>query len=467
VTTVQLVINDFEIYGMMIEGVEQVSGYIALYEIIERRYLQRATAFKVQLESSIARLYATILQFLGKASRFYSHNTGARFMKSVVENADKTLSPFLTAMVRQDRDVKDVLALLDAEDAKSTAVQIQSTVDQVTNSLHNVDSKLDQFSSAQRGEYNALGAGNQKIQRKLSELYDQVDYPMLRLVRYLDQQNDNLEKEKRLAILRWLSKIPYAKHHRNINRDILPDSGEWLLREESYKYWKVSSTSSILWLHGIPGCGKSKLISKVILQHLQEKEQHPSAAPVAYFYCARVRAEPERGNPAEILSAVLRQLLANSTSASLPPWIIQEYNKRLEEAEDDESNIEALRSDETFQFILDVTETVPITIILDALDECDPNKRHELLQSIHNIVHDSSNVVKILVSSRDDGDIVLNLSDVPNIHIKASSNADDIARFADISIDTAITERRLLGGQISQGHQSQIKTYLKRKAQGM
>jgi hypothetical protein len=67
---------------------------------------------------------------------------------------------------------------------------------------------------------------------------------------------------KRRRILQWMSdteKLPYLKHHKENKRQILPGTGEWLLKDEIYNYWKESPESSLLWLHGIPGSGKSKL----------------------------------------------------------------------------------------------------------------------------------------------------------------------------------------------------------------
>jgi hypothetical protein len=64
----------------------------------------------------------------------------------------------------------------------------------------------------------------------------------------------------RIAILQWLSPEPYKMHHAQINKDVLEGTGQWLLSDPVFKQWKSESVSSILWLHGIPGSGKSKLV---------------------------------------------------------------------------------------------------------------------------------------------------------------------------------------------------------------
>ena len=65
---------------------------------------------------------------------------------------------------------------------------------------------------------------------------------------------------KRAEILRWTSPEPYNQHHEQIKKDVLPGTGKWLLSDPVFNKWKKESASSILWLHGIPGSGKTKLV---------------------------------------------------------------------------------------------------------------------------------------------------------------------------------------------------------------
>lgn len=56
---------------------------------------------------------------------------------------------------------------------------------------------------------------------------------------------------ERTEILLWLSRIPYRKHHERAKEGRLHGTGDWLLRKRVFKEWQTSSTSNILWLHGI------------------------------------------------------------------------------------------------------------------------------------------------------------------------------------------------------------------------
>jgi hypothetical protein len=70
--------------------------------------------------------------------------------------------------------------------------------------------------------------------------------------------------QKPNSLHNWISPIEYWKHHKLVFDDLHPGSGEWLLNKDEFESWESSTQTSVLWLHGIPGSGKSRLVSKVI-----------------------------------------------------------------------------------------------------------------------------------------------------------------------------------------------------------
>lgn len=60
-----------------------------------------------------------------------------------------------------------------------------------------------------------------------------------------------LTDTERTKILKWMSRVEYAKHHLNAKEGCVEGTGEWLLQKEEFLEWQNSSTSSILWLRGI------------------------------------------------------------------------------------------------------------------------------------------------------------------------------------------------------------------------
>lgn len=129
-------------------------------------------------------------------------------------------------------------------------------------------------------------------------------------------------------------------------------------------------------------------------------------ASTAFFYCARSTAEPARAKPVEILCALLRQLCSSKPDQSIDEPVVREYEARKKKADEDCSAIKRLTVEDCTKLIIELTKNHSATIILDALDESEEHKRHEILEAFENIISSSENVVKIFVSSRDDIDIV-------------------------------------------------------------
>ena len=65
-----------------------------------------------------------------------------------------------------------------------------------------------------------------------------------------------------------------------------------------------------------------------------------------------------------------------------------------------------LTLNECISLILAISDNKLAIILIDALDECNPERRYELLEALDTILQECANLVKIFVSSRDDGDIV-------------------------------------------------------------
>ena len=104
-----------------------------------------------------------------------------------------------------------------------------------------------------------------------------------------------------------------------------------------------------------------------------------------------------------------------------------------------------LRINESCALIIQLIEHYSLTtIVIDALDECNPEKRADLLEALETILRESTQIVKIFVSSRDDQDIVCHLKDYPNLEISSDRNLDDIVTFVRAETRSLITRRKLL-----------------------
>ena len=206
-----------------------------------------------------------------------------------------------------------------------------------------------------------------------------------------------------------------------------------------------------------------------MIEHINKgRSSNRNPAPIGYFYCVRNTSEPERADPDEIMRSILKQLSSSTSDVAIREPVAAKY-KELKLKADETGCLEPskLSITECEALILELLKSNPATIVIDALDECDPDRRHELLEALDNIIQQSSNVVNIFVSSRDDNDIVCQLEDSPNVIINATDNDKDIQRFVVSQIDQAIKKKRLLSGRVSDELKQQIINVLTAGAQGM
>ncbi|KAK2667987.1 NWD NACHT-NTPase, N-terminal [Fusarium oxysporum f. sp. vasinfectum] len=401
----QIMIGDFQAYKFMLESIESLSELLCYYACVEDILLQFSKAPKngpsasdatQKLRDALVQLYVNVLTYLARARKYFQTYTAKRVLKS---------------------------AFLQASD-------LEETFGVIAESRRKVDNYFDLVYKKEKLN------GQQRVEKLMLDF----QAPLLRWSDDLTRVTDHLDKTKRTKILKWLSKEPYRKHHQLVKEDLIEGTGQWLLSDPIYRRWKKDSASSILWLHGIPGSGKSKLVSVVVENAIEAFEQREQPPPV-YFYCSRSPAEPARADPEAILASIARQLSCLEPGQALFQPTIEVYNTHEEEG----FAAESLRLHETRQLIMRLSENYPtITIILDALDECNPATRDSLMATMELVLQDSPCLVKMFVSSRDDQDIVYRLRHYPNLELSSQKNAGDIDKFVKLETCRLINSGKLL-----------------------
>ncbi|KAL4779921.1 nucleoside phosphorylase domain-containing protein [Aspergillus varians] len=141
-----------------------------------------------------------------------------------------------------------------------------------------------------------------------------------------DKDDDEDGKECHL-IATWLSPIDYKQQQQNFRSMHLAGTGQWLLRDEKFNQWLNGPQETLLFL-GLPGCGKTVMISSVI--HLLESNfsDDPLVA-ISYVYCEYNREKGQR--PIELLLNILKQLFTRLTF--VPECIRKLYRQYMEKQE--------------------------------------------------------------------------------------------------------------------------------------
>jgi hypothetical protein len=200
------------------------------------------------------------------------------------------------------------------------------------------------------------------------------------------------------AIFHWLSKVNYRKHHQSALEGMLEGSAYWFLSKYEYWCWENFIHSSVLWLHGIPGSGKTKIIATVI-ERLTKLHANVNTTLLAFFYCARNTDEKEHAQPDVVLRSILKQLCCTELDVPISQDVVDANLAKFTDAEKIGCDLFPLSLEETTNLIIKLSDKKPAIIVLDALDECNNEYRQKLLVALDCIIRKSKKSVRILVLS--------------------------------------------------------------------
>ncbi|KAF4963269.1 hypothetical protein FSARC_8707 [Fusarium sarcochroum] len=383
----QVTVNDVQQYGTMTQDLEVVSRIIARYKEFEYLHLGRDSAIQPALETALTVLYTEVLTHLARTIDFFSKATPARLSKSV-------------------------------------------------------------FWTGQDGIQKVLSQEDEVL--KLAKLQDTADLRFLEtaVLRLRDQSNNNVQRvqeEDFMRMISWLSTSPFPIHHETISQARTPNFGQWFLRHHDYRYWCEASSSSALWLHGIMGSSKTHLFSLVVDSLLAVNALQPNSSPFAYYYCLNTDSEPERSSTDGILASILRQLAITESQNGVRDFLVSDFRRCSKSARLRALDLPKLTRKECVDLIIQVANEDPITILVDAIDQIEDEQQYSFLECLAQVMSEASNVVKVLVTSRNGVEVLSAVPTAREIIISSDKTDDDMSKFIFRKID----EARLVSGRLS------------------
>jgi NACHT domain len=194
--------------------------------------------------------------------------------------------------------------------------------------------------------------------------------------------------ERRTKILESLSPTNPSINHHYACKKYQQGTGNWLLQRAEYLEW-TAKRGSILWINGIPGCGKTILCSTIIESLLKRQLAHNSQSGVAYFYFNfQNRAEQQFIN---LLRSLILQL---SCQCQKLPGSVERLHQQLRYQYGQPN----MSSSHLIGILKDVClEFRDVYIVTDALDECE--QYEELVEWVEDLTNGNS-IVHLLLSSR-------------------------------------------------------------------
>jgi hypothetical protein len=126
-----------------------------------------------------------------------------------------------------------------------------------------------------------------------------------------------------------------------------------------------------------------------------------------------------------VLRAFVKQLSVRSDAPEIQDCLLQLYNKKKM----DGFSSNKMTMEDCELLIPQLTAAYSSsTFVLDALDECDPRSRGELMHVLNRLIVNSEHL-RIFISSRPDYDLKLQLKKKANVGIESTDNHDDIKKF--------------------------------------
>jgi Cdc6-like AAA superfamily ATPase len=225
-----------------------------------------------------------------------------------------------------------------------------------------------------------------------------------------------------------------------------PHTGNWLTKSPEYENW-VNGSTRFLWLHGIPGSGKTVLASYIIKDVKQSCQNSPNRIAWAYYYCYFQREQDESSY---LLRWVINQLCRQSR------YIPKEVRAMYDEG--DQPSTPSLMI--ALSAVLHKLDHV--YLVVDALDES--LNRQNLLDIIAQIAtNDEFKKIRLMALSRKEIDIERALKDISTDLSLSNSWVDkDIRLYIQNRLDNSRKLRRW-----PKALKDEIETTLVRGAKGM
>jgi hypothetical protein len=220
--------------------------------------------------------------------------------------------------------------------------------------------------------------------------------------------HDDATTQRKREILEWICPGDYSIQHSDYIDRRQPDTGEWFLQTQEYQEW-VQSEQSTLFCPGMPGAGKTMMAALVIDQL---RSEHEAERPVVFIYCIYKRQNEQ--SIKHMLSTLLRQIV---DIQEVVPSVVQEFRKAHARKRTTPS------TQELEQILRDVTKhLLGMTILIDALDECEARTCHSLLSTIEGLRTQCK--VRLLATSRPLPDIQSHPAFLskPSLEVRASDS---------------------------------------------
>ena len=269
--------------------------------------------------------------------------------------------------------------------------------------------------------------------------------------------NKQLKKAKKEShhrrIIAAIPSVNIELKHKKLQTLRYHETGAWILEYGTFQEWRNSLQSSKLCCHGIPGCGKTVLASRII-DELQSGGTLRSPR-VVYYYCDY--ADQRTLQTDRIVGTLLKQFFDHS-------HIPEEIEARMPPGYGEGGQTIGVTELVDLVFIA-IKLSGSTFVILDGLDECEKETRQQMISFLGRLSELKGAISKTLILCREEDQLLRSLQGIPQIRINSSALEGDIKSYVTGSVSSKIRsgELRIRNPSLEQ----EIISELVSKAHGM
>ncbi|KAH7145693.1 hypothetical protein B0J13DRAFT_525217 [Dactylonectria estremocensis] len=230
------------------------------------------------------------------------------------------------------------------------------------------------------------------------------------------KHQDSIFNQKAWVIAK-IDPLDYESDQQTASKQRYVNSGTWVLEDQRFKNWVQGNTTldNILFLHGIPGSGKTTLAS-CIIEYLRSKGPKTNGS-VAFFYFKHNLRKGTPRTKSEMLRALLAQFL-NQDDA-----LLECMHQQCAEKSKSDVLLGSFLEDCMKPCLINQKR---VWVILDGFDECDEQYDTNRLESEQVIRWFQEEAIplgcqiRLLISGQRNGHVEAMLSQTPEISLDTS-----------------------------------------------
>ncbi|KAI9704411.1 MAG: hypothetical protein M1836_007274 [Candelina mexicana] len=230
-----------------------------------------------------------------------------------------------------------------------------------------------------------------QILQVVASLPQQIETATADMVEGVEQLKATSRRNEQREIYDWLAKTDPTSNFNAARQLHEVTTGNWFIEGKEYLSWKTTA-HSFLWLHGIPGSGKT-VLSSTIVNDLILATKNQVSKLVAYYYFDF--NDPQKQQVRQLIGSITTQVCA--ASEDVPKCLKELY---LECRTGTQQPSQASLLNVLRQMLNDSAEAY---LVFDALDEC--SERDDLFPLIQSICDWELPHLHILATSRQERDI--------------------------------------------------------------